>query len=218
MSQRTIPSQEISPDAMRAYRAAKALHRDGGTPASAFGLLAAIVEDRTWERLSDNEEHPFTSFTAFVEAAEPGGLGTTRVELVKLLSLRHPHEDGAEWKVRAPWLREQVAKLLNQDVDQAAANGLLGRGRVSLSATQAKQERHDSAAITARLKRDDPELAAQVVAGEITPNAAAREKGWRKPRIVLSTPASVAIRLRQHWTPDQITELCALLNDPKDPQ
>lgn len=34
----------------------------------------------------------------------------------------------------------------------------------------------------ARLKRDDPELAERVVNGEVTPNAAAREKGWRKPR------------------------------------
>jgi len=46
-----------------------------------------------------------------------------------------------------------------------------------------------------RLKRDDPDLAKQVIAGEVTANAAAREKGWRKPRIVLSTPERVATSL-----------------------
>jgi hypothetical protein len=33
-----------------------------------------------------------------------------------------------------------------------------------------------------RLRRDDPALAARVDAGELTANAAAVQKGWRKPR------------------------------------
>jgi hypothetical protein len=33
--------------------------------------------------------------------------------------------------------------------------------------------------VVARLKREDPDLAARVVNGELTPNAAARAKGWR---------------------------------------
>lgn len=61
--------------------------------------------------------------------------------------------------------------------------------------------------VTARLKRDDPKLAQRVVNGEITPNAAARAKGWRKPRIVLSAPASVAKALRKHMEPDDLAEL-----------
>lgn len=196
---------------MRAYRTAKALHRDGGTPASVFGLLASIVEDRTWERLLDNADKPFASFTAFVEAPEPGGLATTRQELVKLLALRHPHEDGDVWRDRAPWLREQVARLLAEDVVPAGAPG----NPRNLGATKVKQEDHANSAehITARLKRDDPDLAARVVAGEVTANAAAREKGWRKPRIVLSSPASVAVRLRQHFSPMQVAELRNLLDE-----
>jgi hypothetical protein len=34
----------------------------------------------------------------------------------------------------------------------------------------------------ARLRRDDPELAARVERGELTANAAAVDKGWRQPR------------------------------------
>lgn len=207
---RTVTSQEISPDAMRAYRAAKALHRDGGTPASVFGLLAAIVEDRTWERLRDNDDRPFRSFTAFVEAPEPGGLGTTAKELQKLLQLRHPHEDGFEWSKRAPWLRETVRTLLAEDVPEAAPNGAIGNGRSSRD-TGATQESDTAAATVARLKRDDPDLAARVVAGEITPNAAARAKGWRKPRVLLANPETVAQRIRESFTPEQIAQLLALL-------
>jgi hypothetical protein len=211
---REVGNHQLTPDAMRAYRAAKALHRDGGSPASAFGLLAAIVEDRTWERLRDNSDRPFTSFTTFIEAPEPGGLGTTRAELVKLLALRHPHEDGAEWRDRAPWLRTTVAGLLAGDVEAGPRRGATGRGRDRSGATVPNNERGTSLDLVARLKRDDPELAARVVAGEVTANAAAREKGWRRPRIVLTSPASVAIRLRQYFTPDQVAELRALLDDP----
>lgn len=186
------------------------LAHDGFGQASVFGLLASIIDDRTWERLCDNADQPFASFTAFVEGAEPGGLGTSRAELVKLLALRHPHEDGAEWRERAPWLRTAVAALLAGDVPAASEHGAVGNGRGSATPSTHKR---DAEEITARLKRDDPDLAARVVAGEVSPNAAAREKGWRKPRVVLTSPASVAIRLRQHFTPDQVAELRRLLTD-----
>lgn len=205
MSTRTVKSEEISEDAMRAYRAAKALHRDGGSPASVFGLLAAIVEDRTWERLVDNQGRPFRSFTAFVEAKQPGGLGTTKKELRKLLELRHPHEDGGEWAERAPKLRADVATLLGVDVQSAEHPGRPTNERATFISGQGRSDTAEK--VTARLKRDDPELAARVVSGEITPNAAARAKGWRKPRVVITSPASVAAALRKHFTADQLAEL-----------
>ncbi|MEV8510831.1 hypothetical protein [Dactylosporangium sp. NPDC051484] len=46
--------------------------------------------------------------------------------------------------------------------------------------------------VVARLKRDNPDLADRVVRGETTANAAAREMGWRHPRIVVSSPERVA--------------------------
>jgi hypothetical protein len=67
--------------------------------------------------------------------------------------------------------------------------------------------------VVARLKRDDPALAERVVCGEVTPNAAAREKGWRKPRIVLSTPERVAASLRKWMPADSLMRLARLLLD-----
>lgn len=63
----------------------------------------------------------------------------------------------------------------------------------------------------ARLKRDDEVLAQKVIRGEITPNAAARQKGWRKPRIVLSTPDRVAVSLLKYMSADDIAKLIAAL-------
>jgi hypothetical protein len=74
----------------------------------------------------------------------------------------------------------------------------------------------DADYITARLKRDDPELAERVVRGEVTPNAAAREKGWRKPRIVLSSPERVAASLRRYLPRDALLRLAELLTKEEE--
>ncbi len=184
---------------------------DGGSPASAFNLLATIVADRTWERLTDNHGQPFATFTAFVEAAQPGGLGTTAKELDKLLQLRHPHEDGKSWSVKAPKLRRDVERLLKEQIAPVLPNGG-DRRSAGFQLRGTKLVESDTAEHTvARLKRDDPTLAERVVSGEVSANAAAKEKGWRKPRVVLTSPEAVARKLREHFTAEQLAELIALL-------
>jgi hypothetical protein len=69
----------------------------------------------------------------------------------------------------------------------------------------------DADYVVSRLKRDAPALAARVVAGDLTPNAAAREMGWRRPRIVVSTPERVAEALRRTMPPEDISRLVAIL-------
>jgi hypothetical protein len=44
----------------------------------------------------------------------------------------------------------------------------------------------------ARLERDEPALAARVLAGELSAHAAAIEAGWRKPSIRYSLPTDAA--------------------------
>jgi hypothetical protein len=198
-----------SPDAMAAYQLAKTIHRDGGNPSGTFGLLAKVVADRSWERLRDVGGEPFGSFTAFVETPEPYGLGITRGDLGRLLALRHPREDiDPEWRDRAPELRRKVARLIGEDIAPA---GQPGAHRSYSGTVGTLPERDTAAATVARLKRDDPVLAARVVSGEVTANAAAREKGWRKPRVVLARPETVAQRIRESFTPEQIAQLIALL-------
>ena len=56
------------------------------------------------------------------------------------------------------------------------------------------------------------DLADAVVRGEVTANAAARQKGWRPPRIELRDPTVVAARIREHFSREQIDLLIALFS------
>lgn len=100
---------------------------------------------------------------------------------------------------------KKVRRLIRQDIDPANDPD---ENRVSATNPQKKQ---DAAAMVARLKRDDPDLAAQVVAGTITPNAAAIQAGIRKPRGSFRTddPALAVAALLKHFTAQQIAAALA---------
>ena len=70
-------------------------------------------------------------------------------------------------------VRSKVARLLGEDVPVANANG---RPPGNLRGTKVK-ESDTSDTILSRLKRDDPDMARRVIAGELTANAAAIEAG-----------------------------------------
>jgi hypothetical protein len=88
-------------------------------------------------------------------------------------------------------------------------SGTPGRGHKTLRGTKRFEDTADR--VVGRLKRDDPDLAERVIRGEVTPNAAAREKGWRKPRIVLSSPERVAASLRRYMPREALAKLAELL-------
>jgi len=213
---REVSFPHLSEEQMRVLRAGEALHRDGASPAGALELLAAIVEDRTWERLTDAKGRSFKGrFRDFVEARSPYGLGYDPDQLPKVLQLRHPHESVPRIAYRMAQMREQVKRLLLEEIPATAEHGYgPGRGHTEKrdGATNSFPLANTADYVTARLKRDAPELAEKVIRGELTPNAAARQMGWRKPRIVVSTPEAVAKALRKHMTPDQIQALVRLLS------
>lgn len=205
-----------SPDAMAAYRLAQAIRRDGGNPRGVMELLARVVESRAWEHLHDSHGESFASFTAFVEAPDPG-LGTTTEQLQALLRLRHPHEDAdPEWHERAPALRREVEQLIGEETEPANRPG----NPHNLGAAKVKQEdqANTTAHIRARLKRDAEagddqavELLPRVISGEMSEHAAAEQKGWRSKRIYLTSPEKIAEKLREHLGPDEIAHLIKLL-------
>ena len=71
-------------------------------------------------------------------------------------------------------VRSKVARLLGEDVPVANANG---RPKGNMSATHVRQDEKTADSILARLKRDDPDMARRVIAGELSANAAAIEAG-----------------------------------------
>mgnify|MGYP006990451346 CR=1 FL=1 len=211
---REVSFPHLSEEQMRVIRAGEALHRDGASPAGALELLAAIVEDRTWERLADAKGRSFKGrFRDFVEARSPYGLGYDPDQLPKVLQLRHPHESVPKIAYRMAAMREQVKRLLLEEIPESQSHGGDRRSNeVQVRVTNLKAQTDTAEYIVARLKRDAPELAEKVIRGELTPNAAARQMGWRKPRIVVSTPEAVAKALRKHMTPDEIQVLVRLLS------
>jgi hypothetical protein len=81
------------------------------------------------------------------------------------------------------------------------------------------KEQGDSAEyIEARLRRDRPDLAARVEAGELTPHAAAIEAGFKLKSITVpDDPQKAAKRLLRWFSGDRLVELIANLKQGLDP-
>lgn len=214
---RVVSGGDLTPEQRRVHRVEHILRRDGGSPGSALEGLAAIVEDETWRKVPSGPSHPepFTSFRRFVEANPPFGLGYSIKQLRALLQLQHPGEGATEIRERMDAMRAEVARLIAEDVPTALPWERPTADSNKDRATNYTAKSDHAEYVVSRLKRDDPELAERVVNGEITANAAARQKGWRKPRVVLTSPESIAAALRRHLGPDDIAALIRLLlNEP----
>lgn len=159
------------------------------------GLVRDVIEGGWWSGFTDElgmrVEHP--SFQSFVTTPRWRGLGVSRDALVGWV---REHDADAAGLIEKTW---------NKEVPAAKSE----KGRTPGNAGGTRISTHEKTAdsILARLKRDDPDMAQQVVNGELSANAAARIKGWRKPRILVTSPTSVAHRLREHFTADELADL-----------
>ena len=171
---------------------------DGAQVMSALpGLVRRLLDEEAWRSFTPpGEAHPihYDTFTEFVAAAAPKGLGGKSAALLALC--------GADDE-----LRTRVDRLLKGEIAPAAS---VGRPRKD-STTVIKPDRDTAGAVVARLKRDDPALAEKVVNGEMSAYAAARTKGWKPPRIQVTTPERTAAHLCRHMTRDQLDELVNIL-------
>lgn len=162
------------------------------------GLLAKLLEDDGWREFVVPETGVVVQherFTDFLHTPPRKGLGASDEVVLALCS-------------DAPDVRDLVQQRLREDVPAALPNGRPSKSRGTGVSTQTSDT---AEAIVAKLKRDDPDLAEQVVRGEVTPNAAALRKGWRKPRIVVSSPESVAAALRKYMSDEDVRLVAKLL-------
>jgi hypothetical protein len=177
-------------------RLSASVRSDGASPRSFALLLRKAVEERAWE------VEGFRSFHSYMTTPETsGGLDMAEDKLMDAARLAD-----IESLVRQLLLEEIPAAMMHGDGP--------GRGHTEKRLRGTKSflpESDTSDRVVARLRRDDPELAERVVRGEVTANAAAQEKGWRKPRIVLTSPESVARALRRHMSADALARLVLLL-------
>lgn len=165
------------------------------------GLVRQLLDDEAWREFTipGGRTVQHSTFGGFVQAEPPKGLGGRRNQLAALC--------GTDEK-----LATRVRALLLEEAAPPASHGGDRRSeRFQDCGTNLKAKPDSSDHIVGRLRQADPALAEKVIRGEVTPNAAAREKGWRKPRIVLSTPERIAGSLRKHMPRESLLRLVELL-------
>lgn len=166
------------------------------------GLVRQLLDEEAWREftvpgLTSVIRHP--TFTSFVSTDPPKGLGGKSTALVALC--------GAD-----KGLRDRVERMLKGEIEPAAP---VGRPKKDGTTIISDAPSNTATTVVARLKRDDPALAERVVNGEVSAYAAARSKGWKPPRIQVTTPERTAGHLRKHMTPEQLAELARLLTDER---
>ena len=121
--------------------------------------LRTVLDEELWREFVFEGTGEIKSFGTFVEFLEWGD--TTPTELLAVLRARGEDE-----------LAARVLGLMTTAVGSHGGDG-------GFEVRDTNSERDDATYVVARLKRDDPALADQVVKGTITPNAAAIQAGIR---------------------------------------
>ncbi len=98
-------------------------------------------------------------------------------------------------------MAEKVRRLIREGVQPVAEN----RWKASVGDANSSEE-NDATYVLARLKRDQPDLAQQVIEGELSPNAAAIRAGIRKSyfRCRADDPRLAVASMLRHFTREQI--------------
>lgn len=127
--------------------------------------LERIIQSGHWREFND-PMHGLTRFVSFADYCRQWvELSPEAVEALL---------DRSMFKAAA----EQVRRMLRDDIP-AARDAKGGPIPVNARVTSVSTHEDTAQTVVARLKRDDPALAAQVVEGTITPNAAAIQAGIR---------------------------------------
>lgn len=166
---------------------------------SITSLLRQVLDGGYWAEFDSpvtGITKTYSSFHKFVESE----LGVRNLDV--LVGWVGPKDPDLADRVRKVWREEIPAsakvgrpagndeKNSNYSLNNASSDGLL-----------------------ARLKRDHPALAQQVIAGELTATAAARKAGIITPTVRLGKPATVAAKLREHYNAEDLAELARLIGE-----
>lgn len=144
--------------------------------------LKTVIERKEWEKCANKKGEAFKSFEEFVAYPLWWGLQSSIDEL-KAFCIKH----------------DDVRRLIDGAVVAAAPHGTNqhsgGSNTTSLSSSGGRGSNYT----LKRLKRDRPDLAEKVIAGELSANAAAVKAGFRhKP-----TPYLQILRLLSKLTDDE---------------
>src|SRR5215831_15263297 len=126
--------------------------------------LGKVISEKQWQAHRDKQGNQFPTFEAFVVHPLWWGLETTIAELEAFCRKR-----------------PDIRSLILQEMEPGRGHLQDEKGRF-VHSDNVTMARGNSALYTIkRLKRDRPDLFQQVLGGNLSANAAAKEAGWRKP-------------------------------------
>lgn len=195
------------------------LETSGGDPYGVIVRLGAVLKHRIWEQLTDKKGNTFSSFSQFVRDPDKG-LGMATDELLKLVDVQGETErraivsKDAERVELFTRVREQVRRAVQGDLPASHKHGTNQHsddGEEGEDNSNCTPHNYSSSGLLSRLKRDHPDLAQQVIDGNISATKAAREAGIITPTVRLGKPATVAAKLRDHYSKEDLAELARLI-------
>jgi len=167
--------------------------------------LAKIVESEHWREFIQprGDIHAYDTFASYCSG---------------WLQLSAPAVEALLERSNEKHAARLVAKAIRQGVEPVIEHGL-NSGRLDTIKSPHIRGGTDPNYLLARLKRDHPDLAAEVVEGTISARAAAIQAGILHPRIyVRADDPSAAIRsLLKHYTRTQLLETLAQLPAEEPP-
>ena len=215
---RVIGTRDVSAEEERHQRLQVLLRQAGGDPSSILELLATIVRRKDWLQMDDGHGRPMGMLAYFRQ------LGWSRDDLSQFVErAKHRHElppkvrPDVQEEMRS--LRIALKDLLNpalkqtggQEGNQNAAQkepAACPRNDVDSINIVLAEGGTSSSYIIRRLRRDSPELAEKVILGQLTPNAAAIQAGFRiRTLTVPAHPQRAARILVKHLTPADVKAL-----------
>lgn len=152
-------------------------------------ILRNVLENRLWAERHDKNGDVFASFEAFVDHPLWHGLESS-IDDLRLYCRKHP----------------EVRQLIDAEVGPANEHGT---NRFSRDRNTISTHPDTATGMLKRLKRDRPDLAEKVVAGEMSANAAAVEAGFRRK----PTPFEQVLKLIPKLTDAELAELRSRLKD-----
>lgn len=159
-------------------------------------LVKRILRDGAWKERAieqTGEVVSFASFAAFVAAPPLGGLGA---DLTAIKRLCRDDVEAVDLIDRVTQLKPGPQPETNNNIQELQPTGT------------------SKAATIRRLRKDRPDLHTRVLAGELSPHAAAIEAGFRKRTITIPLDVDIAAQaLRRHFTANDLATLRQLLTD-----
>lgn len=170
-------------------------------------LLVRVLREESWRSFVTQRGEPveYRRFEQFVTTPPLKGLGASMRLIKKLIDA----------------IEDDVERIAAQDLlDQATQGKRGGSSKINLNVVNIHNEKDlERASGTSkeaglrRLRKDRPDLHADVLAGTLSTHAAMVKAGFRQRKISvpLTTAADAAKAIRRNMDPEQVKELAKLL-------